>query len=83
MKAAYRDRYGPPEVVEVREVDKPVPSGDQVLVRVHAASVNRADLDGLYPRLGLHPPVRRTPERRRIVDLGWTSPASSSPSGRP
>ena len=51
MKAAYRDRYGPPEVVEVREVDKPVPSGDdQVLVRVRAASVNRADLDGLYPR---------------------------------
>lgn len=45
-----RDRYGPPEVVEVREVETPVPTGDQVLVRVRAASVNRADLDNLYPR---------------------------------
>ncbi len=66
MKAAFRDRYGPPELVEVREVERPVPSADQVLVRVHAASVNRADLD-IYPRwqftrlfLGLRRPrVRR------------------------
>jgi NADPH:quinone reductase-like Zn-dependent oxidoreductase len=50
MKAAVRDRYGPPEVVEVRDVDRPVPADGQVLVRVHAASVNRADLDGLGPR---------------------------------
>jgi NADPH:quinone reductase-like Zn-dependent oxidoreductase len=50
MKAALRDRYGPPEVVEVRDVSRPSPAGDQVLVRVRAASVNRADLDGLYPR---------------------------------
>ncbi|MDQ6794163.1 MAG: NAD(P)-dependent alcohol dehydrogenase [Chloroflexota bacterium] len=50
MKAAVRDRYGPPDVVEVRDVDRPTPTQDQVLVRVHAASVNRADLDGLYPR---------------------------------
>ncbi|TMG23452.1 MAG: NAD(P)-dependent alcohol dehydrogenase [Chloroflexi bacterium] len=52
MKAAVRERYGPPDVVEVREVDRPDPSGDQVLVRVRAASVNRADLDGLGPRPG-------------------------------
>ena len=45
-----RDRYGPPEVVEVREVDKPSPTGDEVLVRVHVAAVNRADLDGIIPR---------------------------------
>jgi len=45
-----RDRYGPPEVVEVREIERPTPKDDEVLVRVHAASVNRADLDGLYPR---------------------------------
>ena len=50
MKAAIHERYGPPEVVELREVERPVPTGDQVLVRVHAASVNRADLDGLKPR---------------------------------
>ena len=48
MKAAVRDRYGGPEVVEVRDVDRPVPEGDRVVVRVVAASVNRADLDFLY-----------------------------------
>jgi NADPH:quinone reductase-like Zn-dependent oxidoreductase len=50
MKAAIRDRYGPPDVVRLEDVDRPVPSDDQVLVRVRAASVNRADLDGLTPR---------------------------------
>jgi NADPH:quinone reductase-like Zn-dependent oxidoreductase len=50
MKAAWRDRYGGPQIVEVREVETPIPTGDQVRVRVHAASVNRADLDGLTPR---------------------------------
>ena len=52
MRAAYYDRYGPPEVVELREVERPTPSADQVLVRVKAASVNRADLDGLKPKPG-------------------------------
>ncbi len=47
MKAAVRERYGPPEVVELRESSARCPIGDQVLVRVRAASVNRADLDGL------------------------------------
>jgi NADPH:quinone reductase-like Zn-dependent oxidoreductase len=52
MKAALQDRYGPPEVVRVADVDTPAPVDDQILVRVHAASVNRADLDGLGPRPG-------------------------------
>lgn len=52
MKAALRDRYGTPDVVELRDVENPVPSDDQVLIRVRAASVNRADLDGLKPRPG-------------------------------
>ena len=50
MRAAWRDSYGPPEVVEVRDVGRPIPEGDQVLVRVHVAAVNRADLDGILPR---------------------------------
>ncbi len=52
MRAAYYDRYGPPEVVEIREVGRPTPVADQVLVRVRAASVNRADLDSLKPKPG-------------------------------
>jgi NADPH:quinone reductase-like Zn-dependent oxidoreductase len=50
MKAATRERYGSVDVVEVREIEQPSPVEDQVLVRVRAASVNRADLDGLKPR---------------------------------
>src|SRR5580765_7292459 len=50
MQAAIRDRYGPPGVVRLAEIDRPTPADDQVLVRVRAASVNRADLDGLTPR---------------------------------
>jgi NADPH:quinone reductase-like Zn-dependent oxidoreductase len=50
MQAAVRDRYGSVDDVELREVEKPTPSGDQVLVRVRSASVNRADLDALGPR---------------------------------
>ncbi len=52
VKIAMRDRWGGPEVVEVREVETPVPTANQVLVRVHAASVNRADLDWMLPKFG-------------------------------
>jgi NADPH:quinone reductase-like Zn-dependent oxidoreductase len=50
MKAAMRFRYGSPDVVEVRDVEKPTPADDQVLIRVVAASVNRGDLDGIIGR---------------------------------
>jgi NADPH:quinone reductase-like Zn-dependent oxidoreductase len=50
MKQAYHDSYGPPSVVSVRETEVPTPTADRVLVKVRAAAVNRADLDGLYPR---------------------------------
>ncbi|MCI0343847.1 MAG: NAD(P)-dependent alcohol dehydrogenase [Chloroflexi bacterium] len=50
MKAAVRYRYGSPDVVELRDIEKPTPADDQVLVRVMAASVNRGDLDGIVGR---------------------------------
>jgi NADPH:quinone reductase-like Zn-dependent oxidoreductase len=43
MKAMVRERYGPPEILELREVDMPELTDDGVRVRVHASSVNRAD----------------------------------------
>jgi NADPH:quinone reductase-like Zn-dependent oxidoreductase len=43
VKAAVRDRYGPPEVVRVGEVDKPVPKDGELLVKVQATTVNRTD----------------------------------------
>ena len=68
MKAAIQDRYGSPDVVRVVDVDRPVPTADQVLVRVRAASVNRADLDGLGPRPGFIRPVigLRAPRNTRM-----------------
>jgi NADPH:quinone reductase-like Zn-dependent oxidoreductase len=50
LKAIVRDEYGSPDVLELREIDEPVPGDDEVLVKVHAASVNTADLDYLRGR---------------------------------
>lgn len=43
MRAAVYDRFGPPEVVRVVEVDKPVPGDAEVLIRVHASTVTSAE----------------------------------------
>jgi NADPH:quinone reductase-like Zn-dependent oxidoreductase len=43
MKAVIYTAYGPPEVLEVREVKKPQPRADEVLVRIHASTVNSSD----------------------------------------
>jgi putative PIG3 family NAD(P)H quinone oxidoreductase len=53
MKAVVFGGKGGPEVVEIREVPDPVPSRGEVLVRVRAAALNRADL---LQRRGLYPP---------------------------
>lgn len=68
MRTEVVTRYGSPDVVAVREAAKPLPAADEVLVRVHAATVNRSDAGELnpHPRLlgrimfGLRRPRRET-----------------------
>jgi NADPH:quinone reductase-like Zn-dependent oxidoreductase len=43
MKAAFRSKYGPPGVLRVTEIETPTPHEDEILIRVHACTVNRTD----------------------------------------
>ena len=62
MRAVVRRRYGPPDVLELVELDKPAPAADEVLVRVRATSVNPAEWYGMTglpvgrPQSGLRRP---------------------------
>ncbi len=63
MKTIFFDRYGSPDVLQLREVDKPEPRAGEMLVRMHAASVNPADS---YMMRGRPYPVRSK--------TGWARP---------
>ncbi|MFZ1609857.1 MAG: NAD(P)-dependent alcohol dehydrogenase [Chitinophagales bacterium] len=43
MKAAIYNHYGPPDVVSIQEMDKPIPKEDEILIKVIASTVNRTD----------------------------------------
>ena len=66
MRAAVRDRYCSPEEIELREIEKPAPADDEVLIRVRAASLNIADWYSLGGR----------PLAGRLFDLGLRKPKS-------
>ena len=66
MKAIVYTRYGSPDVLQLREVEKPEPGEDQVLVKVHAASVNALD----HRRFEKLSTVGRLMEERFIISAG-------------
>lgn len=51
MKAIVCTEYGPPDVLQLKEVDKPTPNDNQVLVRVHATSLNPAEMHMISGKL--------------------------------
>jgi NADPH:quinone reductase-like Zn-dependent oxidoreductase len=82
MRAVVCDRYGPPEVLRLDRVEQPVPEDDQVLVRVHATTVNRTDcgLRSAKPFFirfftGLRRPKRRIPGMELAGEVEAVGPA--------
>ncbi len=65
MKAIVYTEYGPPDVLQLKEVERPTPKDNEVLIKVHVVSVNRSDWEclmgkPLYARLGgLRKPRKR------------------------
>jgi NADPH:quinone reductase-like Zn-dependent oxidoreductase len=57
MKAVVYDRYGPPEVLHMADVERPAPKDDEVLIKVHATTVNRLDIHTREANAGSGPPI--------------------------
>jgi NADPH:quinone reductase-like Zn-dependent oxidoreductase len=44
MKAIFCTKYGPPEVLQIKQCKKPAPRKDEVLIKIYAASVTNSDI---------------------------------------
>jgi NADPH:quinone reductase-like Zn-dependent oxidoreductase len=80
MKAAVVTRYGSPDVVKVCEAPKPIPAPGEVLIRVHATTVNRTDYGELRPFIGRIAYGLRRP-RRTIFGMDFAGEVEATGAG--
>ena len=72
MKAIVYDRYGPPEVLQLKEVEKPTPKDNEVLIKIYATTVHVGDTRMRVPSLGF--PSRSTQWLLGRIYLGIFKP---------
>src|SRR5262245_26602553 len=82
MRAAVNTRYGSPDVVSVREIARPEPKPGEVLVGVHATTVNRSDCGFLRA----HPFVMRaftglTAPKRHVLGMDFAGVVETAGTG--
>ena len=85
MKAVVYTQYGPPDVLQLKEIEKPVPKDNEVLVKIHATTVNRTDCATIrakpfFMRLvtGLFKPKKQTPGTEFAGQIESTGKSVSS-----
>ena len=67
MKAVVYTEYGSADVLQLKEVAKPVPADDQVLIKIQAVSINGSDREGLAGKPWRQPAARRLRKPRRPI----------------
>jgi NADPH:quinone reductase-like Zn-dependent oxidoreductase len=75
MKAVLYHKYGPPDVLQLTEVAKPAPTDDELLIKIHAVSINGSDREGLigkpaYTRIGGLNPILGSDIAGRVEAVG-------------